>query len=36
MPFIQTNAIVMHFHVRGQMGKPRVVLINSLGTDFRI
>jgi len=34
--FIRINNRVMHYALRGTCGAPRLVFINSLGTDFRI
>ncbi|MEX6506383.1 3-oxoadipate enol-lactonase [Jiella sp. M17.18] len=36
MPFARVNGIVVHYRLEGEAGAPALVLINSLGTDFRI
>ncbi|MQT11195.1 3-oxoadipate enol-lactonase [Segnochrobactrum spirostomi] len=36
MPFARVNDLVLHWQVLGPAEAPAVVLINSLGTDFRI
>ncbi|MBP0617306.1 3-oxoadipate enol-lactonase [Jiella mangrovi] len=36
MPFDRINGIVLHHRVDGPEGAPALVLINSLGTDYRI
>ncbi|MCE7029705.1 3-oxoadipate enol-lactonase [Jiella avicenniae] len=36
MPFDRINGIALHHRVDGPAGAPTIVLINSLGTDYRI
>ena len=36
MPFAQLAGLTMHYRAAGPAGAPRVVFLNSLGTDFRI
>ncbi len=36
MPFARVNDLVLHWQVLGPAEAPAIVLINSLGTDFRI
>ena len=36
MPFAQLAGLTMHYREAGPTGAPRVVFLNSLGTDFRI
>ena len=36
MPFAELAGLTMHYRVAGPTGAPRVVFLNSLGTDFRI
>jgi 3-oxoadipate enol-lactonase len=34
--FARVNGVVLHHEIRGPAGRPALVFINSLGTDFRI
>ncbi|MBP0438693.1 3-oxoadipate enol-lactonase [Tianweitania sediminis] len=36
MPFVSANGVTHHYRLGGTAGRPRVVFLNSLGSDFRI
>jgi 3-oxoadipate enol-lactonase len=36
LTFMRVNGVVLHHEIRGAAGKPPLVFVNSLGTDFRI
>ncbi|MBB4000199.1 bifunctional 3-oxoadipate enol-lactonase/4-carboxymuconolactone decarboxylase PcaDC [Aureimonas pseudogalii] len=36
MPFHSVNGIVLHYRMHGTPGRPRLVFLNSLGSDLRI